>query len=58
MHAEIYDRDERADGYEDFLRLYFSRPEIEGVIIWNFWDGAHWRPNASLWEGPEVQVRP
>ena len=31
------DVDRRADGLEDALRLYFSQPEIEDIILWGFW---------------------
>ena len=46
----------RADGYEDLLRLYFSHPAVEGVLLWGFWDGAHYRPTAALVEGEDFEV--
>ncbi len=27
----------------------FAHPAIEGLTMWGFWRGAHWRPNAALW---------
>ena len=51
MDVAMDNRSQRADGYEDMLRLYFSDPGIEGIILWGFWDQSHWRPNAALVEG-------
>ena len=40
---------ERAKQVETFYRLAFSHPAVEGVLMWGFWAGAHWRgPNAAL----------
>lgn len=47
---------QRADGYEDSVRLYFSDPNIEGILLWGFWDQAHWKPNASLVDGNDFVV--
>ncbi len=35
---------------EDFLRLCFSIPKMEGIILWGFWEGRHWYPSAALWD--------
>jgi len=35
---------------EDFLRICFSHPSVEGIILWGFWEGAHWYPAAALWD--------
>ena len=43
------DSAERAKGLENFYRYAFSRPEANGITMWGFWAGAHWRgPEASL----------
>ena len=40
---------ERSKCLEDFYRYMFSRPEIDGIIMWGFWAGSHWMgPDASL----------
>ena len=58
--TELDVRDEdmniRADRYEDILRLYFSHEAVEGILLWGFWDQAHWRPECALAEGPDVIV--
>ena len=50
------DVNQRADGYEDALRLYFSRPEIDGILLWGFWNEEHSKPDAALFDGPDLTV--
>ncbi|MFA7486326.1 MAG: endo-1,4-beta-xylanase, partial [Phycisphaerae bacterium] len=35
-----------ADNIENFLRICFSHPNVEGVIFWGFMEGQMWRNNA------------
>lgn len=56
LDVEIESRLQRAQGYENVLRLYFSWPQIEGIMLWGFWDQAHWRPNAALVEGQNFEI--
>ena len=37
------DPQQRANSLEDFYRYAFSRPEADGIIMWGFWAGTHWR---------------
>lgn len=46
----------RADHYEDLVRLFFSHDAVEGILLWGFWDGAHWCVDCVLANGPEVTV--
>lgn len=39
-----------ADYSRDFLIAYFSHPIVAGVQFWGFWEGAHWRPAAALYD--------
>jgi endo-1,4-beta-xylanase len=32
----------------DFLTAIFSHRAVSGFLMWGFWEGAHWAPNASL----------
>ena len=54
---------------DDFFRLMFSLPSVEGILQWGFWDKvkisfshlktrwqAHWRVNAALVNGDEFEV--
>jgi len=33
----------------DFYTTLFSHPAVGGILMWGFWDGAHWRRNAPLY---------
>jgi len=33
----------------DFLTAAFSHPSVESIVIWGFWEGRHWLPNAALY---------
>ena len=41
----------------DFLTACFSHPAVSGVMMWGFWESAHWRPRAALW-GKDWTLRP
>ena len=56
LDIEIEDRDARADAYDDVTTLYFSDPNIDGILLWGFSDQHHWRPNAALFEGDDFVV--
>jgi GH35 family endo-1,4-beta-xylanase len=34
---------------ERLYRVAFAHPAVEGIYMWGFWEGAHWRPPAALW---------
>jgi GH35 family endo-1,4-beta-xylanase len=39
----------RADNLEILYRLAFSKPAVDGVLMWGFWAGSHWRgSNAAM----------
>ena len=48
----------RADGIEDALRLYFSQPEIEGIMLWHFGNETtgNGEPHKTLFDGPDYTV--
>jgi endo-1,4-beta-xylanase len=29
---------------------------VEGVLMWGFWDQAHWRPDAAIVQGNNFQL--
>ncbi len=37
------DKTELANDLETLYRYAFSRPEIDGILMWGFWAGTHWR---------------
>jgi len=34
----------------DFYTVAFAQPAVNGILMWGFWEGAHWRPKAALWK--------
>lgn len=38
----------RANGVEDLYRAAYSHPSVDGIIMWGFWEGTHWRDNSHL----------
>ncbi len=43
------DEELQADFLRDFITLMVSHPKMQGVQLWGFWEGAHWRANAALY---------
>ena len=39
----------KARGVEALYRTCFAHPAVDGVMMWGFWAGSHWRPDAALW---------
>lgn len=37
------DVQQRADDLEALYRVAFSHPSVEGIMMWGFWAGDHWR---------------
>lgn len=42
------DRELQADYMRDFLIAMFSHPNVQGIMLWGFWEKRHWRPQAAL----------
>jgi hypothetical protein len=43
------DENIRADNLEMLYRIAFSKPAVDGVLMWGFWAGSHWRgSNAAI----------
>lgn len=38
-----------ADYLRDSLIVCFSHPAYDGFLLWGFWEGRHWIPEAALW---------
>jgi len=39
--------EQQAVEFARFLRLAYSHPAVEGVLLWGFWDSRHWLRNAG-----------
>ena len=46
--VDLTDEATQADYLRDFMTALFSQPQVNGIIMWGFWAGQHWRPNAAL----------
>jgi GH35 family endo-1,4-beta-xylanase len=38
----------QADYLRDYMTFMFSQPSVGGFVMWGFWQGSHWRPDAAL----------
>jgi GH35 family endo-1,4-beta-xylanase len=47
----LTDDDERAkaQGLVDYYRICFAYPQVAGILMWGFWEGANWIPVSSLY---------
>jgi endo-1,4-beta-xylanase len=43
------DEEAQADYYRDFMTMFFSHPSTVGIVMWGFWEGAHWYPERALY---------
>jgi endo-1,4-beta-xylanase len=48
LDIDTDDEQLQADYLRDFLTASFSHPDINGILLWGFWEGSHWRPNAAM----------
>ena len=46
--VDLPDETAQADYLRDFMTALFSQPQVNGIVMWGFWAGQHWRPNAAL----------
>ncbi len=42
--------DIKAEGLAGLYETAFAHPAVEGIMMWGFWEGVHWRPDAALWK--------
>jgi GH35 family endo-1,4-beta-xylanase len=45
----ITQRAVQADYTRDFMTILFSHPSVKSILIWGFWQGSHWKPDAALY---------
>ncbi len=46
---DVRDEGVKAASLEALYKTCFAHPAVEGILMWGFWEGAHWRPAAALW---------
>ena len=37
-------------GLTNLYRTCFAHPAVDGILMWGFWEGCHWRPKAAPWK--------
>ena len=47
----------QADYLRDYMTLAFSHPAVSGFVMWGFWAGDHWLPDAALYR-KDFSVKP
>jgi GH35 family endo-1,4-beta-xylanase len=57
LSLNIADRQLQADFMRDYMTAFFSHPNVHGIMLWGFWEGRHWRPDAALF-GLDWKLRP
>jgi GH35 family endo-1,4-beta-xylanase len=33
-----------------FFPICFAHPNVEAILMWGFWQGAHWQPHTAMWK--------
>jgi endo-1,4-beta-xylanase len=39
----------KAESLVEYYRICFAYPQVEGILMWGFWEGANWIPVSSLY---------
>ena len=47
--VDIPDEELAASFTRDFYTTMFSHPSVGGIVMWGFWDTAHWKHNAPIY---------
>ncbi len=47
--VNVTDEQVQADFLRDFMTTLFSHSSVNGIIMWGFWQNAHWLPQAALY---------
>jgi len=48
LDFEIPDPQVEYEYFKDYLTAVYSHPSVKGILMWGFWDGAHWHNKAPL----------
>ncbi|MDF3130258.1 endo-1,4-beta-xylanase [Kiritimatiellaeota bacterium B1221] len=49
LDVDVESDELQADYLRDLMTLYFSHPKVEGILIWGFWEGKHYKPRCALY---------
>ena len=48
LSISLHDRQLQADYLRDYMIAMFSQPNVQAIMLWGFWQGRHWRPEAGI----------
>lgn len=48
MSISLHDKQLQADYLRDYMIAMFSEPAVQDIMLWGFWQGRHWRPEAGI----------
>jgi endo-1,4-beta-xylanase len=54
---QMQDRELQADYTRDLMTILFSHPSVKSLLVWGFWTGRHWRPDAAFFD-EDWNIRP
>lgn len=41
--------EQQGEALRRFVSICYAHPAVQGIYLWGFWDGKHWRKNCGLW---------
>jgi endo-1,4-beta-xylanase len=44
------DENKKAREFQRIFPLYFAHPAVEAILVWGFWEGDMWKPEAAMWK--------
>jgi endo-1,4-beta-xylanase len=47
--VNMLDEKLQADYLRDFMTVAFSSPSVQSFLMWGFWEGRHWLPDAAMY---------
>ena len=50
VSINLHDRHLQADYLRDYMIALFSQPNVQAIMLWGFWQGRHWRPEAGIFD--------
>lgn len=48
--VDVNDQNLQSDYTRDFMTIMFSHPSVKSFIMWGFWAGRHWKPEAAMYD--------
>jgi endo-1,4-beta-xylanase len=49
VSVSLADEEQQAQTLRQIYRIAFAHPAVKEILLWGFWEGNHWRPQAALY---------